>query len=124
MRVIDLFCGMGGLSLGFKQSGFDVMGFDQDRHAIETYRANIGHAEAVDLSTATVDQHADCIVGGPPCRPWSPMNLQRRRGQHGDYDLVRSFDRVVMSVRPRFLVTGECSPPRNGHELRDAAFRS
>ena len=37
-KVLDLFCGMGGLSLGFKWAGFDVLGgIDIDEHALRTY---------------------------------------------------------------------------------------
>lgn len=104
VKVLDLFCGMGGLSLGFKDEGFDVAGFDKDRHAVATYSAMVGPAVKADLATFVPEDAATCIVGGPPCRPWSPINLQRRGGLHGDYRLVRAFDGIVLSKRPQVFV--------------------
>jgi site-specific DNA-cytosine methylase len=95
---------MGGLSIGFKAAGFEVHGYEHNRHALATYRANVGPADDLDLATATPALAADCVVGGPPCRPWSPMNLQRRRQSHDDYELVRAFDRIVLEIKPAVFV--------------------
>lgn len=104
MRAIDLFSGMGGLSLGFRDVGFTVTGYEQSHHALNAYRANVGKAIEADLTTETPEGPADCVIGGPPCRPWSPINLQRRRADHDDYELVRAFDRAVLRVEPAVFV--------------------
>ena len=40
-KAIDMFCGCGGLTLGLKKAGFNVIGaVDNDNLAVETYRAN------------------------------------------------------------------------------------
>lgn len=106
MEVLDLFCGMGGLSLGFKKHGFEVRGVDADQHCVETYRCNVGPAEPEDLSAE--DQlpsgPADILLAGPPCRPWSRLNLQRSRMEHPDRPLVGSFTRALLSLEPRHFI--------------------
>ena len=98
--VVDLFAGMGGLSLGFKQVGYRVHGYDAERHAVASYAANVGPARLMNLRTDLPEEEPAVLVGGPPCRPWSPINLQRRRSSHADYDLVDRFRQAVLAMRP------------------------
>ncbi|MFL9895631.1 DNA cytosine methyltransferase [Paraburkholderia sp. RL17-381-BIF-C] len=86
-KVADLFCGAGGLSLGFHNAGFDVVfATDNDAESLETYSRNLGHhAHAMDLSKGSPKAIAsrikkmvgdvDILVGGPPCQGFS---IQRR----------------------------------------------
>jgi len=80
-RVLDLFCGAGGMSLGCEQAGYDVLaGVDYDETAIETYNYNFDH-EGIQADLSKLDPHAfanqydirpddvDIVVGGPPCLP-------------------------------------------------------
>ncbi|HEX2766798.1 MAG TPA: DNA cytosine methyltransferase [Candidatus Limnocylindria bacterium] len=98
--VVDLFAGMGGLSLGFRQVGFEVHGYDAERHAVASYAANVGPARLMNLRDELPDEVPAILVGGPPCRPWSPINLQRRRTSHSDYDLVDRFRQSVIAMHP------------------------
>lgn len=98
--VVDLFAGMGGLSLGFQQAGYQVHGYDAERHAVATYAANVGDASLMNLRDQLPDEAPAVLVGGPPCRPWSPINLQRRRIDHSDYDLVDRFRQAVVAMTP------------------------
>jgi len=51
LNVVDLFCGAGGLSLGFQKAGFDLLlAADNDAKAIQTYRKNIGNHAYVEDS--------------------------------------------------------------------------
>jgi len=106
VRVLDLFAGMGGFSLGFAGVlGRDaVTGIDLWPRAMDAYGENVGHAVQMDLSREEPDGDPDVIIGGPPCRPWSSVNLRRRRAAHGDYALVRRFYGIVMARRPRVFV--------------------
>ena len=80
--VLDLFCGCGGLSLGFKRAGYNVLGgVDHDKSALLTYEANLkAHAMELDLFDDEWVQRCakiigtnsvDVIVGGPPCQGFS-----------------------------------------------------
>ncbi len=102
--VIDLFCGAGGLSLGFLRAGFrSQAAFDHWQPAVETYRANLGdHVRRVaitrdlDISCPTV------IVGGPPCQGFSSAGM--RRANDARNSLVGEFSRLIARVRPAAFV--------------------
>lgn len=102
--VVDVFSGMGGLSLGFKQAGFAVQGYDHNEHAVSTYRLNVGECKKLDLGAETPRISTDVLVGGPPCRPWSRLNVQRARREHPDRPLVGAFTAMVMRYTPPVFV--------------------
>lgn len=104
LSVVDLFCGMGGLSLGFKEAGFSVQGYDKDKHAVSTYQGNVGACEEVDLGSQIPRVLADVLVGGPPCRPWSRLNVRRDRREHPDRRLFVAFTVAVMKYTPSVFV--------------------
>ena len=80
--VLDLFCGVGGLSEGFKQAGYNiVLGVDNDEDALETFKLNHKETETIlgDISKITKKDienkigkiKIDIIIGGPPCQGFS-----------------------------------------------------
>lgn len=77
LTVVDLFCGCGGLSLGFQRQGFEILGgVDFDPPSIKTFNKNIGRGVLSDLSqnnwvTEFKDHKIDVLVGGPPCQGFS-----------------------------------------------------
>jgi DNA (cytosine-5)-methyltransferase 1 len=102
MRALDLFCGGGGLSLGFKKAMFHVTGVDVNKAAKETFELNkIGKFVAADLSRESIDGDYDIILGGPPCKPWATINTTRRSSYHPDYKLLTRFFDHVIAQKPR-----------------------
>jgi len=87
LRVIDLYAGAGGLSLGFRESlGHDfspVWANDFNKAAVTTYNANFGaHCIAGDILSLLQDEQihippADVVIGGPPCQGFSLLNKKR-----------------------------------------------
>jgi len=83
LSVVDLFCGCGGLSLGFSQIGYRVLlGVDNDEQALMTFRYNLRESQALNLDLAEQNnisriqetigqQNVDVIVAGPPCQGFS-----------------------------------------------------
>lgn len=114
--VVDLFCGAGGLSEGFRQAGFRVaVGQDYDEAAGRTYLTTHpgasflgGPIQSVlpeDLLSAGRLRagEVDLIVGGPPCQGYSVYNHQR--GVHDPRaGLFKEYLRIVEALRPRWLV--------------------
>ena len=85
LKVVDLFCGAGGMSLGFLEAGFDiVLAIDKWNAAVETYgRNNPQHnVKQFDLSDSNAVSeivkrtNCDIIIGGPPCQDFSTAGKQ------------------------------------------------
>ncbi len=109
MRIIDLFCGCGGMSLGFESAGFDVIAaFDNNKSALETYRRNFSHqAYLVDLSEDKIidELHTlqfDGIIGGPPCQDFSIAGPRNHMGSRAN--LTKQYAKIVCAIKPRFFV--------------------
>jgi DNA (cytosine-5)-methyltransferase 1 len=114
--VIDLFCGAGGLSEGFRQAGYKVLlGSDIDPVFGETFVRSHDGASFIDkpiqsLSSAEVLKatglakgQLDVLVGGPPCQGYSIYN--HGRGEHDPRaGLFREYLRIVRDLAPKWLV--------------------
>lgn len=109
MRVVDLFCGCGGLSLGLEKAGLEVAkAYDAWEAAVKCYRLNFDHEiSTTDLSNiqaAVADISPllpDIIVGGPPCQDFSHAG---KRSEGDRADLTKAFAEIVSSVRPKWFL--------------------
>jgi len=119
LTVIDLFCGTGGFSKGFENTGrFQVVfGIDLLPQSIETFKANHRGARALaaDVRRYPPDRVArelgiaqgdvDVVIGGPPCQGFS--SIRPHRGTNDDdprNSLSEDFARYVEHFRPRAFV--------------------
>ena len=92
MRVIDLFAGCGGMSLGFGNVGFDIVA------AFDIYKKDLG---ADDVIQQISDLHPDIIMGGPPCQDYSIAG-KRELGKRAN--LTIRFAEIVSTVKPTWVV--------------------
>jgi len=118
--VIDLFCGAGGFSRGFKDLGFEiVLGVENLDIIARTYAENFKDAYVLneDIQKVSGDDiikiigdRPDVIIGGPPCEAFTKANPKRKsdpldrlyvdpRGQ-----LVLHFIRIVGDLKPKVFV--------------------
>jgi DNA (cytosine-5)-methyltransferase 1 len=108
-KTIDLFCGCGGMSLGFQNAGFDIVAaFDHWRPAVEVYKANFTHpATECDLYDSGVEQiikdlKPSLIIGGPPCQDFSSAGPNRHTSQRAG--LIDRYVDFVREAKPDFFV--------------------
>jgi DNA (cytosine-5)-methyltransferase 1 len=109
IRVVDLFAGCGGLSLGFEKKGFDIVAaFDNWEPAIQTYKLNFKHSifkkdlsETSDLADI-IALKPKVIIGGPPCQDFSSAG--HRNEKLGRADLTISFSEIIAKVQPKYFV--------------------
>lgn len=113
LNVIDLFCGCGGLSLGFEHAGYNILlGIDMWEDALITYRYNHpkGNTLCADLSSLSPEmvkekiggQHVDLIIGGPPCQGFSIAGKRIVNDERNS--LYKSFVRMVAFFKPEAFV--------------------
>ena len=112
-NVLDLFCGCGGLSLGFEQAGFHVLlGIDIWEDALKTYKHNHTSSRTLcaDMSSLTGKEVADIIngekvdviIGGPPCQGFSIAG--KRIVDDERNKLYKGFVRMVEYFKPKAFV--------------------
>ena len=108
LKVVDLFCGPGGISEGLRQAGFaSIYALDHDRAAVETFAKNHPEALVVRQDVTGFDTDAlpefDILVGGPPCVEFSASKGSRGNILEG-LRLVQEFLRVVYERAPRYWI--------------------
>lgn len=111
-RIVDLFCGTGGFSLGADLSGFEVVAaFDNDPILTSSFAHNFPSTKLFlkDISKLRGDEvlaaaggSVDGILGGPPCQGFS--DIGRRLVDDPRRDLLAHFFRIVSEVTPTFFV--------------------
>jgi len=107
LKFLDLFCGVGGSTLGAKLAGATVTdAYDWDKGALANYHRNhpevkIHKRNILELTAADLPAGADIIMGSTPCEGFSVAN---RHGRDLDMTLTNHFLSLVDSYKPRFWV--------------------
>ncbi len=108
MRVLDVFAGAGGLSVGLEQAGFEIAaGAEWDADACETFAKAHPSADVLQVDVSATSfrgwrDSVDVVVGGPPCQPWSTGGKQL--GAADPRDGWPAFIRVLSEVQPQAFV--------------------
>ncbi len=131
MRTVDLFAGCGGLSKGFENAGFDIVGaFENWSVAAECYRSNFTHpVYEIDLSDTDnavkmiSELKPDLIIGGPPCQDFSHAG---KRVEANRAHLTSSYAKIISEIKPLFFVMENVDRAQksDAYEQARAVFKS
>jgi len=135
LNFVDLFCGAGGLTLGFENLGFqNIFSLDCDKYFTETYKFNfpshnllikkIEGLEKKEISNLINGYKIDVIMGGPPCQGFSLAGKMGRRfiDDPRNY-LFKEFIRVVSIVKPNFVVMENVERLYTNKSIRDEIIK-
>ena len=117
-KVVDLFCGCGGASCGFKLAKITpVCGVDMDEDALLSYSKNFPNAEIIcgDIRKPDIQEHlreqylgVDVVIGGPPCQGFSKRKLTENNAHYNRMNhLPIVFAKLALSLHPRAIVMEE-----------------
>lgn len=112
-KIIDLFCGCGGLSIGFEMAGFETKAaIDMWKDAVETYNFNhknkVAQCEDIHnwsdeyLTKLALSGEVVGVVGGPPCQGYSTVGTRDVNDPRNH--LYLEYCRVVEKINPDFFV--------------------
>ena len=114
-RIIDFFCGAGGLSLGFGLEGYQIdLANDHEEVCIETFKYNHPEIredriisgdirEIVNHIENYLTNEIDVVIGGPPCQGFSSANQQRIIDDPRN-ELYKYFIKAVEKIAPKFVI--------------------
>lgn len=121
--VLDLFCGAGGMSLGFEMAGYHIgLGVEKEELPYKTHchnfdhRCHLGDIRDIQDPVAFVQEHGldrvDVIIGGPPCQGYSRVGRGKLRHLKNDPNYIhdprnkyyKDFIRFVEALRPLYFV--------------------
>lgn len=125
ITIVDLFCGCGGMSLGFQEAGFNILaGFEHWNAAISCYKNNFSHpVEDVDLSDVELSvkiiskYNPDIIIGGPPCQDFSGAG-NRIEGDRAN--LTVAFAKIISEILPQYFVMENVERAYNSEAYKKA----
>jgi DNA (cytosine-5)-methyltransferase 1 len=114
LKVVDLFSGCGGFSYGFEKAGYQVvLGVDNDKPALETFRRNHKNSqsliadlhtdEAIEEIANIVRKHEiDVIIAGPPCQGFSVTGQRNETDERNK--LFYSVFRLADKIKPKAVI--------------------
>lgn len=107
-RVISLFSGAGGMDLGFKNAGFDIIwANDFFKEAVESYKKNVDDrivfGDITKIDSSEMPDDIDLVIGGFPCQGFSIANTKRSMKDERNF-LYKEMLRVIKDKQPKFFV--------------------
>lgn len=128
MKVVSLFCGCGGLDLGFERAGHQIIwANDLDQNAIETYKNNFNLNEtkvilnAIENIESSQIPDCDIVIGGFPCQGFSVANPDlHRRLTVRECARIQTFDDDFIfygSNGAAYIQIGNAVPPKLAYYL-------
>lgn len=109
LRACSLFSGCGGLDLGFRQAGYNIVFANEHDHLIwSTYEANhpetlLNRSSVVNLKGLDIPSDIDILIGGPPCQSYSESGKQDgERDARGK--LFFEYTRLLKEIKPKVFV--------------------
>jgi DNA (cytosine-5)-methyltransferase 1 len=130
LTAIDLFCGCGGISVGLRSAGIEVLaGVDIEPNYIRTFSHNFPTAKSlqIDISKVTPEEFMnllqtepddiDFLTGGPPCQGFS-KNVPRKHRYLDDSrnQLIKAFLDYCEFLKPRFILMENVAEMKNGFD--------
>ena len=130
-KIVDLFAGVGGLSMGFNDNGFvTIMANDFDKNASNTFKLNHPNVKFIDGDVARIDRELiketlgdteiDVMMGGIPCQSFSMAGKRIRKGiDHSDdprHFLYKEYFRLLDIMTPKIAVIENVKGILSSHE--------
>lgn len=113
MDIVSLFTGAGGLDLGFKKAGFNIVWANEyDKSIWATFEHNFSETKLdkrsiIDVKSDEIPD-ADGIIGGPPCQSWSEAGAGRGIEDHRG-KLFYEYIRILRDKQPKFFLAENVS---------------
>src|SRR3990172_6723882 len=114
LTAIDLFCGAGGLTVGIKRAGFDVVvGVELNPEIAKTYRSNhpttkllikdVRETSGEEILDLVGLKEVDLVAGCPPCQGFSKLTDKYQNGDSRN-DLVLEMARLIEEITPKMVM--------------------
>jgi DNA (cytosine-5)-methyltransferase 1 len=120
LKVVDLFCGAGGLHIGFERSGFQTqLCIDNNLQVEKTHKLNFPNIPFINRDIALIsseeiatyiDGELDVMAGGPPCQGFSTIGKrsssdpEKRSAHDPRNELVITYAKLISDLKPKFIV--------------------
>lgn len=126
VKIVDLFCGCGGLSKGFEEAGLKVdYAIDNWEPALKTYKKNFKNANVINCDLSNEEKtikilnsiNPDIIIGSPPCQDYSSAG---KRIEADKANLTVNYAKIVCSINPKIFVMENVSQVKNSVSYKKA----
>lgn len=129
-KAIDLFCGCGGMSVGIKNAGVEVIaGVDIEKSYISSFEKNFPNSKALVLDLSEIDPfefmkilklsqgELFLLAGGPPCQGFSKnVPRSKRREKDANNLLINTYINYCKALRPELILMENVAEMKNGFD--------